>query len=289
MAILRLPRARRNGDRTIFVLGGGGNLGAIQVGMLQAVMERGILPDELVGCSVGAINAAAIAADPTLDGFERLRAVWAAQPQIAPVGRLDGVRLLTHRGSSLQTNDGLRQLLETHLPHRRFEDFAIPFHVVATSLRTGTERWFSAGDVIKPLLASAALPAVFPPVHIEGEAFIDGGVINNVPVSKVWDLPQRPTRVYVFHVGNFDRTRPPPKRPVDVLLHAFSISRSYRFNVEVAQEPPEGVEVVVLPSVNPGKLRYNDFGRSGELIERGRSSTAAFLDLRDAGVAAGAD
>ena len=261
------------------MLGGGGNLGALQVGMLQAVLARGIVPDELVGCSAGAINAAVIADDPTPDGAARLAEFWTSDPAIiAPLGRFDGVRLLTHRGSSLQTNTGLRRALEANLPHRRFEDYALPFHVVATSLRTGTERWFSSGDVVPPLLASAALPGLFPPVTIEGDPLVDGGVLNNVPLSKAYEL--RPNRIYVFHVGNFTRPRPAPKRPIDVLLQSFSISRSHRFETEVAQPPAPGVEVVVLPSVNPGKLRYNDLSRSGELIERGRAAVAAFLDTQ---------
>ena len=278
MAILHPRRPWRRAPRTIFVLGGGGNLGAIQVGMLQAVLERGIVPDELVGCSAGAMNAALIAADPTVDGLERLRELWLTGQEdiVAPFSRFDGVRLLTHRGVSLQSNAGLRRLLETTLPHRRFEDFPVPFHVVATSLTTNSERWFSKGDVVDPILASAALPAIFPPVVIDDDVLVDGGVLNNVPVSKAYEL--QPDRIFVFHVGNFERARPAPKKPMDVLLHAFSISRSYRFETETRQPPSPGVEVVVLPSVDPGKLRYNDFSHSGELIERARGATSSFLD-----------
>ena len=278
MAILHPRRPWRRAPRTIFVLGGGGNLGAIQVGMLQAVLERGIVPDELVGCSAGAMNAALIAADPTADGLERLRELWLTGQEdiVAPFSRFDGVRLLTHRGVSLQSNAGLRRLLETTLPHRRFEDFPVPFHVVATSLTTNSERWFSKGDVVDPILASAALPAIFPPVVIDDDVLVDGGVLNNVPVSKAYEL--QPDRIFVFHVGNFERARPAPKKPMDVLLHAFSISRSYRFETETRQPPSPGVEVVVLPSVDPGKLRYNDFSHSGELIERARGTTSSFLD-----------
>jgi NTE family protein len=278
MTILRPHRPWRRSPRTIFVLGGGGNLGALQVGMLQAVLDRGIVPDELVGCSAGAINAAFIASDPTPDGARRLAELWSTMQTdiVQPFTRFDGVRLLTHRGVSLQSNAGLRRVLDAHLPHRRFEDFSVPFHVVATSLTHNAERWFSSGDVVEPILASTALPAIFPPVRLGGEVLVDGGVLNNVPVSKAYEL--RPNRIFVFHVGNFERARPAPKRPIDVLLQAFSISRSYRYESEIKQPPKPDVELVNLPSVNPGKLRYNDFGRSAELIERARLATAAFLD-----------
>ena len=278
MAILHPRRPWRRAPRTVFVLGGGGNLGALQVGMLQAVLERGIVPDELVGCSAGALNAAMLASDPTADGLDKLRTLWMSSGEdiVAPFSRFDGVRLLTHRGVSLQSNDGLRRLVEANLPHRRFEDFPVPLHVVATSLKTNSERWFSSGPVVDPILASAALPAIFPPVEIEGDVLIDGGVLNNVPVSKAHQL--NPDRIYVFHVGNFSRPRPVPKKPIDVLLQAFSISRSYRFETETRQPASPGVEVVVLPSVDPGKLKYNDFSHSAEHIERGRAATSTFLD-----------
>ena len=250
--------------------------------MLQAVLERGILPDEIVGCSAGALNAAMLAADPTADGLDKLRTLWMESQEdiIAPFSKFDGVRLLTHRGASLQSNAGLRRLLERTLPHRRFEDFTVPFHVVATSLTTSSERWFSKGDVIEPIMASAALPAIFPPIVIDGDVLVDGGVLNNVPVSKAHEL--KPDRIYVFHVGNFQRPRPMPKKPIDVLLQAFSISRSFRFETETREVPDNGADVVVLPSVDPGKLKYNDFSRSAELIERGRAATSNFLDTQAA-------
>lgn len=285
MSILHLPWARRQGpsadgaDRpfTAFVLGGGGNLGAIQVGMLKAVIERGVVPDVVIGCSVGALNAAAVAADATPVGMERLTETWLSirEDVICPSGRLSGIRLLTHRGHSLQPNDGLRRLLETWLPHATFEEFDRPFHVVATSLTTGHDRWFSSGEVIPPILASAALPAVFPPVEIDGELLIDGAVVDNVPISRALTLGA--TRIVVFHVGNFERARPVPRKPLDVLVQSFSIARNHRFLREV-NETPDGVELLVLPGVDPGRLRYDDFRHSRRLINQGYATTARWLD-----------
>ena len=131
--------------------------------------------------------------------------------------------------------------------------------------------------MVEPILASAALPAVFPPVEIDGELFIDGAVVDNVPMSKALALGA--DRVFVLHVGNFDRPRRQPKRPIDALLQSFSIARNYRFLAETA-DPPDGVDVIVLPGVDPGNVKYNDFGRSPELIARGRAATAGFLDAQ---------
>lgn len=283
VSILHLPWAKRqdqtnvDAPRTVFVLGGGGNLGAIQVGMIQAVIERGIRPDAVVGCSVGALNAAGIAADPTVNGVDTMREVWLSikEDVICPAGRFTPIRLLTHRGHSLQPNDGLRRVIETHVPYETFEEFPIPFQVVATSLHTGHDRWFSSGRVVEPILASAALPAVFPPVEIDGELLIDGGVVDNVPVSRALLLGA--TRIVVFHVGNFERPRPIPKRPLDVLVQSFSIARNHRFLREATEAPP-GVEVIILPGVDPGKLRYDDFRHSRRLMASGYAHTANYLD-----------
>jgi NTE family protein len=269
------------------VLGGGGNLGAMQVGMLQALLERGVRPDVLVGCSVGALNAAAVAGDPTPAGVERLADVWRSlrADDVFPSSRFNGPWTLLRRGQSIVTNDNLRALIETTSTYERFEDAVVPFEIVATSLMTGMPRWFDSGPIVEPILASAALPAVLPPVDIDGELYIDGGVVDNVPISRAATLGA--DQVYVLHVGNFDRPRSRPRRPVDVLLQAFSIARNERFRRDVEGAQFLGVDLVVVPAVDPGGLSRRDFSRSSELIERARRSTGAFLD-RHVEIAAGA-
>ena len=272
-------RPDRSRPGTAFVLGGGGNLGAIQVGMLRALVERGIVPDHLVGCSVGSLNAAALAAEPSLATVDALEDTWRTLDGEAIVssGRLSAIWLLTRKYRSLQPNDGLRRLIERALPYRRFEEARVPLHIVATSLRTGRECWFDSGSVVEPILASAALPAVFPPVEIGGELLIDGAVVNNVPISRALQLGAE--RIFVLHVGNFDRPRRAPKRPLDALLQSFSIARNFRFHHETSAVPPD-TEVIVVPGVDPGAMRFNDFGQSRKLIERAHRSTATFLDAR---------
>ncbi len=278
-------RPVKPGQKTVFVLGGGGNLGAVQVGMLEAVIDRGYRPDALVGCSVGALNAAAVAADPTPAGIRRLKEIWLAlrTEHLFPPGRLSAVRLLTRRSRSMCPNDGLVGLMRNALAFERFEDSPIPFEVVATSLATGTERWFGTGEILPALTASAALPGVYPPVDLDGELFIDGGVVNNVPISRALDMGA--TRLIILHVGNFSRPRPTPKRPLDVLLQSFSIARSHRFGADLARLPA-GVEAVVIPGIDPGPLKYNDMSRSRQLMERGRAAAAAYLDTLPVAVGA---
>jgi NTE family protein len=276
---------RRSAPVTAFVLGGGGNLGAVQVGMLQALLEQGIVPDLLVGCSVGALNAAGLAADPTMDGVDRMWDVWAHldSDELWPAGRISGLWQLGRKGHAIQPNTGLRTLIERALAYRIFEEARVPVQVVATSLTSGRAKWFSTGPIVEPILASAALPAVFPPVIIDGEPYIDGGVVDNVPISRAIALGA--TRVYVLHVGNFERPRQLPRRPIDVLLAAFSIARNHRFLAET-DATPEDVELVVLPAIDPGRIRRNDFRHSEDLMARSSATTARFLTGRQRAAAA---
>jgi NTE family protein len=267
-----------NRPETAFVLGGGGNLGAIQVGQLRALVERGITPDVVIGCSVGALNAAAIAGSPTLDEIGRLAGLWSGLVRddvFSSPGVARGPWQFLRSGLAAFNDNGLKRLIGQWLRYTTFEDATVPLWVVATSLRTGLETWFNTGDVTAPLLASTALPGVFPPVDIDGDSYIDGGVVNNVPVSKGFDL--RAKRMYVLDVGNFDRERPAPRRPYEVLMRAVSIARAHRFRTE-QDRVPEGVRMIRMPMVDPGKLRYYDFHRSAELIERGYQASASFLD-----------
>ncbi|HUQ40165.1 MAG TPA: patatin-like phospholipase family protein [Acidimicrobiales bacterium] len=262
---------------TVFVLGGGGNLGAVQVGMLRGLLDRGILPDEVVGCSVGAVNGAGLVADPTADGMDALARLWHKMrgETLCPSGLLGGLVALGRRGLSLHGNEALRAMLVANLAFERFDEPRIPLHVIATDLATGAERWFREGPVLEPILASCAMPAVLPPVEIEGRLFIDGAVVNNVPVSRALALGA--TRVVILHVGSFRRERPAPRRPIEALVQAMSIARDARFALE-RDAVPSRVEVIIPPALDPGRLRYNDFTRSGELIERAHASTLAYLD-----------
>ena len=277
MSVTELAGRRR--PRTVWVLGGGGNLGSVQVGMLLALADRGEVPDAVFGCSVGSLNGLAMATDPSPAGVEQLRRIWLGLDgdDLFPTGRVNGPWLLLKRGLSLYPDRGLRKLVRSCAPYERIEDYPIPFECVATDMTTGRARWFDAGPVERAVLASCALPAAFPPVEIDGATYIDGAVVDNVPVSRA--LRRGFERIVVLHVGNFARPRPSPKRPVDVLLQSFSIARNHRFADELARMP-DHVEVIVLPGVDPGSVKRNDFSRTAELIQRAHASSAAFLDLR---------
>lgn len=273
-----LPPFLRRRPRTAFVLGGGGNLGAVQVGMLRALVEHDIVPDVVLGCSVGAVNGAAFAANPTAAGVAHLEDVWmrVEEYEIMPPSRLPTVVHAARRGPSLHDNDGLRRMVEEGLPVDRIEDLAVPFQCVATSVESATERWFTEGPVVEAVLASAALPIVYPPVEIGGHRYIDGGVLNDVPVSRAVEVGV--DRIFVLSVGNLERTFDEPKRPIDVGLTAFWIARQHRYREDLAALP-RNIEVTILPSGGfPGKIKFDDFSKSDELLHGAYLASSARLD-----------
>ncbi|HYO35757.1 MAG TPA: patatin-like phospholipase family protein [Geodermatophilus sp.] len=266
---------------TAFVLGGGGVLGAAEVGMLQALLERGIRPDLVVGTSVGAINGALVAADPTPSAVDRLRRVWEelassrvfAGSVLARVGTL--VRTRTH----LHPREPLRDLLEAHLPVPAFAGLAVPFQCVAASIERAAEHWFTDGPLVDAVLASCAVPGLLPPVEIDGEHYLDGGLVHSIPVGRAVALGAG--TVYVLHVGRIDRPLTVPTRPWEVAQVAFEIARRHRFAADLAATPP-GVAVHVLPAGDgapPGTaLRYRDFDGVPARIEQAAAATRDHLD-----------
>ncbi|HVL31367.1 MAG TPA: patatin-like phospholipase family protein [Solirubrobacteraceae bacterium] len=267
-----------------FVLGGGGHLGAHEVGMLQALLERGIAPSLIVGTSVGAINGAVVAAAPTAETVGRLEQVWSRMDE---EGVFDGSILsrlttLARTRTHLHGNEALRRLLADVLPER-IEDLATPFQCVAASIERASEHWFDRGPLVEAVMASAAVPGVLPAVELDGEHFLDGGIVNSIPVARAVELGAR--TIYVLHVGRVDRPLVPPRWPWEVALVAFEIARRHRFIGDLARLP-EDVTVHVLPTgqTDPpryndlSQLRYRDTSHIAESITRARAATARYLD-----------
>jgi NTE family protein len=274
-----------------FVLGGGGGpLGAHEVGMLRALIERRIRPDLVLGTSVGAINGVAVAADPSPAGVERLTEMWSAIDRSDVFGGSVLGRLATLARTRTHLHDGesLRALLTDGLPVGRIEELAVPFQCVAACIERASEHWFDAGPVVDAVLASAAVPGLLPPVAIGGEHFIDGGIVNSIPVTRAIELGA--TQVFVLHVGRLDRPLEPPRWPWEVALVAFEIARRHRFIGDLAALP-EGVEVHVLPTgqqdppryTDLSQFRYRDTAHVQERIARAGAASARYLEDQELG------
>ncbi|HZU75228.1 MAG TPA: patatin-like phospholipase family protein, partial [Dehalococcoidia bacterium] len=270
--------------RCAFVLGGGGHLGAVEVGMLRALIERGVVPDLVVGTSIGAINGAAIATRPTLEAVDRLFDVWQA---VAASGLFGGsmvrrLSTLARTGTHLHHNTEFHNLLEESFPVRRIEDLEVPFQCVAASIERSAEHWFDSGPLVEAVLASCALPGVLPPVRIGDEHFIDGGIVNSIPVGRAVALGA--TTIYVLQVGRIDSRLRPPRWPWEVGLVAFEVARRHRFMSDMAQVP-EGVAVHVLPTGvdrpprfnDWSQFRYRDFSRVARHIDHAYRASSDYL------------
>ena len=260
-------------EMTALVLAGGSTRGAIQIGMLQVLAEHGFVPDRIFGSSVGAINGAGYAADPTREGVERLAEVWLRirREDIYPQGRLHGPWLYLQQRDAVYSNAGLRSIIEEGFPHDRLEDAVVPIEVVATSLTDGGERWFTYGPAIDAVLASSAMPAIFPPVEIDGERYIDGGVVDNVPIQRAIDAGA--TRIVVLLCSPPVYQPPVSRRPVEGMVNALFIAIHARFVRDMAHLP-EGVEVILCIGPEGTTRDFDDFSSTEHLIALGRAEAS---------------
>jgi len=262
---------------TVFVLSGGGNQGVSQVGMLRALLERDIVPDVVVGCSAGALNGAGIAYDPTLAGVDRLEELWQSieTGDIFPGGKLSRAWNLVRREPSLFSPDRLQTMLERAIPAVSFADLAVTFRVVACDLITGEEVVLCRGPLIPALMASAALPGIFPPVQHAGHTLVDGGVVNSVPISHA--VAGAAARIYVLNVAGGGRPAEiAPSSPLDVVMRSFSIARSQRFRLEMEHLRTDA-KLVVLPRPVDDRELY-DFSGAADLIAEAHRIASEVLD-----------
>ena len=183
-----------------FVFSGGSSLGALHAGMLRAVLDEGLEPDFLVGTSAGALNAAFLAKSFTSGRVAELASIWSdlsTRDVFSGLGIWSSLRAAAGSGT-LASPAGLKRIIDRHLPETHAE-LAMPTAVIASDLATGSAVAFRDGDLRGHVLASAAIPGVFPPVTVEGRTFIDGGVSAHVPLLPARDLGAR--TMVVFDTG----------------------------------------------------------------------------------------
>jgi NTE family protein len=263
---------------TAFVLGGGGVLGAHEVGMLRALDEAGIRPDLVVGTSVGALNGAVVAAAPG-EAVGLLADLWSSDIVRTAFAGSWVARLstLARTGTHLHPIGPLRGVLTETLRASRIEELQVPFQCVAASVERAAAHWFTGGPLVEAVLASCAVPGLLPPVVIGGEHFYDGGLVHSIPIGRAVLLGAR--RVFVLHVGRIEQPLSPPRRFWEVGMVAFEIARRHRFAEDLATLPP-GVEVHVLPAglTEPlSPLRYRDVSQISASIERAYQASSRYL------------
>lgn len=270
---------------TAFVLSGGASLGAIQVGMLEALYERGIFADVVVGTSVGALNGAFVASRPqSVHTARELGEIWRglSRGRVFPLNPFSGLLGFAGARSNLVPGTGLRRLISDQLTVERIEDTLVPLHVVATDVMRGEDVRLSEGPLLEALLASTAIPGVLPPVEWDGRTLIDGGVTNNAPVSHALELGA--SRIYVLATGFSCELSNPPRGVLPMLLYASGLLIGRRLISDLAAVP-SGVELMVLPPPCPLTVQPIDFGHAELLIQQARDAARRYLDAEFRAVA----
>jgi NTE family protein len=266
--------------KTAFILAGGGSLGANQVGMLAALVDYGVRPDLVIGASVGAINAARFAQEPSRKGVDALTGIWSGVKRrdvfrMTPVASLLRLARIGFGHDGLLDPSALEGLLRRHLSLERLEDASVACVVVATDLRSGELVVLDRGPVIPAVLASAAIPGVFPPVEIEGRRLVDGGVAANTPLSVAHALGA--DRVVVLPTGNACAPAESPRGPLAVTLQALN----HLINAQLVQDVERmrhQVCLSVVPPVCHIAVSVHDFSRTRQMIDDAAASTLAWLE-----------
>jgi NTE family protein len=246
--------------------------------MLEALFERGIAPDMIIGSSAGSINGAFIASrEPTVQTARELGDVWRGlhRSTVFPLSPVTGLLGFVGFRGHLVPDGNLRRLIAEHVDFDRLEDARVPLHAIVTDVLTGLERRLSTGPAVDAVMASAAIPGVFPPVSLEGQLLIDGGVCNNNPVSHAIELGAK--EIYVLPAGFACDLDEPPHGALDMLLHAMSLMLAQRLRVEI-ELYRKRVRLVVLPPPCPHDVRPIDFSHATELIDGALAASRMFLD-----------
>lgn len=262
---------------TAFVLSGGGSLGAVQVGMLFALAEQHVTPDLLVGTSVGALNAAFIAAHGVdTNGIEALADVWAGlhAHSVFTIEPQQVIAAVAGRRDSICTNAGLRKLLDAHLSFSDLEDAPIPLVIVATDLLSGTEVPLAKGPAAPAILASSAIPGVFPTIEIDGLRLTDGGLADNTAVSQA--VQAGADTIYVLPTGHPCALSDVPGSALGVATQALTLMVHQRLVSDIARYSTQ-VDLIVLRPPCPLRIAPTDFGHARDLIRTSYEDAAVWL------------
>lgn len=278
-----MPNTVSKRPKTAFVFAGGASYGAVQVGMLRALCAHGVRPDLVAGSSVGAINGAFYAGMPSAQGIERLETLWRdlRRQDVFPIA-LSGLLGAFTNSNHLFEPSGLRRLLTAHLPYAQLEDSAIPVHVMATDLLTGSPVRLSTGPAVAAILASCAIPALYPPVRIDGRKLIDGAIACNTPIRAAIELGA--TRVIILPTSFTCPHAAPPRGVFASAFHAMALFVMQQLSQDTKLYAKHA-EIVMVPPICPLAVPPYDFSHAGRMIDLAARSTERWL--KDDGLSGG--
>jgi len=237
----------------------------------------------VLGTSIGALNGALVARDPTLAVIERLTDLWqtvASSREVFGDRPLRTVRRAVSTGTHVYSSSPMRRRLAEEFGDMTFEDLPVRFQVCAANIERAAEHWFTSGPIVPAIVASAAVPGLLPPAKVGDEHFLDGGIVNSIPLGRAVALGA--DVVYVLQVGRIDRPLQVPKRPWEVARVSFEIARRHRFAREL-EEVPDGVVAHVLPARGTSDkddsiLGHRDFTSVTTRIEETYRASLEYLD-----------
>jgi NTE family protein len=261
--------------KTALVFAGGGSFGAIQVGMMHSLAAHGISADMVVGSSVGALNGAYYAGDPTLKGVLQLETIWRGltRHDVFPITWRTLLGFIRRR-DFLIPHDGIQKLIDDHLPYRNLQDAKLPVHIVATDLVTGDSVVLSEGSAAQAIVASTAIPGAFAPVRYKDFYLVDGAISSNTPIKVA--VAKGARRLIVLPTGYACSTNQPPAGAVANVLHALTLLIARQMVGELEDLGPD-IEYFVVPPLCPLVGSPYDFSRSADHIERAIQNTDAWL------------
>lgn len=298
--------------RTVFVLLGGGSRGAAQAGALAVVLEHGLRPDVLIGVSAGAWNGAYLAANPTPERARILCDLWAKTKTTDLLGGgwwQAAVSAVSGR-PALYGSEGPVRMAHRYLPAQTFEELQVPLYIVAANLTTGQPTIFSSGRLLPAVLASSAVPGIFPPVVKDGQVYVDGGLQEWEASATALKLSAH--RIYLFGCGAIAELSPRlipsdlnglaeehPSQPerdwrsllprrqqevsmlganlLDVLERSWDVTTRYQFHRAVESLRASGADVISIDPELPPLSRPLDFNRGAALVAAGRAAAEAVL------------
>jgi NTE family protein len=256
---------------TALVLCGGGSRGAVEAGLYRALVERGVRIDLVIGTSVGAINGAAIAAGLSPDVLARL---WRdlSRRDVFAVNRQLFWKLIWADG--LYDSRPLRRFLERHLPVGRFDDLTIPLIVTGTDFRTGEPLYWRTGALVDAIMASVAMPGLFPPQLVQGVQVVDGGISDNVPIDVA--VAEGADTVLFILCACCERTHRPVHGLFPILRRAVGIAIDRKYQADIRRYAGRARLIALEPPIDP-EIDLLDFSHTDELIARGYTCALAAL------------
>ncbi|HUU78091.1 MAG TPA: patatin-like phospholipase family protein [candidate division Zixibacteria bacterium] len=261
--------------KTAFVFSGGASLGALEAGALKAIVEEGIKPDLVLGTSVGSLTGAMFAFNPTMEAVKIIEKVWLnikvwnvfSPSPITPVVNF------TTSGQYLISPKNLRKLILENIPYTRIEETQVPLYIIGTDIKSGVEVVFDKGLVIEALLSSTCIPGIFPPQHMKGFAVVDGGLLNNTPISTAVRLGAE--RVIVFPIG-VPSPEQEPKNLLEILIRTFIylLNRQLATDIQLYKNK---VDLIIVPPPDSVNVGPHDFSKSKFLMDEGYKKAKEWL------------